>query len=216
MSESENAAVVILGSGGHASVLAEICLEQGRQILAVVSPEPIVTGGVFQGVRHLREDHAVLEFSAKEILLVNGVGGLPGNQVRERLASRFSELGYVFATIVSGSAIVSRYAKLEEGAQILSAATINAGAWVGAHSIINTGAVVEHGCRIYDFVQVSPGSTLCGGVVVNQRSTIGPGAVIGQGLTIGCNTIIGAGASVVRSVGDGKLVLPARSRIEDG
>ena len=33
--------IVILGSGGHASVLAEILLNEGREIVAVVSPEPI-------------------------------------------------------------------------------------------------------------------------------------------------------------------------------
>lgn len=203
--------VVILGGGGHASVLAEICIEQGRQILAVVSPEPALTRQIFQGLRHFTNDDEVLQFSVHEIELVNGVGGLPGSELRRQLAAKFSELGYRFATIVSPSAIVSSTASLGEGVQVLTRATINTGASVGAHSVINSCSLIEHDCTVESFVLVAPSATICGGAIVRDGAQIGPCSVVAQGVDIGAYSVVGAGASVVRSLDRYSKVLPART-----
>lgn len=209
MSNSDKLPIVILGGGGHSSVLAEMCLNEGREILAVVSPEPALTRQIFQGIRHITNDEEVLELSATDVELVNGVGGLPGSELRKQLASKFSELGYRFASIVSPSAIVSCTAKLGEGVQVFPGATINAGASVGKHSIINSCSLVEHDCIVESFVHIAPRASVCGGTVVRQGAHLGPGSVVGQGVDVGVNSIVGAGASVVRSLGSYSKVLPA-------
>lgn len=211
MNNTDNLPVIILGGGGHASVLAEICIEQGRQIVAVVSPESCLTRQIFQGLRHLIHDDDVLEFSASNVALVNGVGGLPGSDLRKQLATKFSELGYRFATIVASSAIVSRTAKLGEGVQVLARATINAGTSVGMHSIINSCSLVEHDCCIEEFVNIAPAATVCGNTTVRQGAQIGPGSVLAQGLDVGAYCIVGAGASVARSIESYSKVLPAKT-----
>ena len=204
--------VVILGGGGHASVLAEICIEQGRQILAVISPDPTLNRKIFQGFRHIISDDEVLEFSSNLVELVNGVGGLPGSNIRTQLAAKFSKLGYRFATLVSSSAIVSRSVELGEGVQVLPRATINTGASVGMHSIINSCALVEHDCSIDNFVHVAPSATLCGGAKIKEGGFIGPNSVVAQGVEVGPYSIIGAGSSVVRSVGSYTKILPGDNR----
>lgn len=203
--------VVILGGGGHASVLAEICIEQGRQILAVISPESTLTREVFQGLRHMKNDDEVLEFSVTQVELVNGVGGLPDSYLRKHLATKFSKLGYRFATIVSPSAIVSRTAKLGGGVQVLPRATINASASVGEHTIINSCSLVEHDCSVESFVHIAPSATICGGAVVREGAQIGPCSVVAQGVEIGVYSVVGAGASVVRPLDSYSKVLPART-----
>lgn len=203
--------VVILGGGGHASVLAEICIEQGRQILAVVSPEPMLARQIFQGLRHITNDDEVLQIPVNDVELVNGIGGLPGSDLRKQLAAKFSDLGYRFATLVSSSAIVSRTAKLAEGVQVLPRATINAGASVGAHSIINSCSLVEHDCCVESFVHIAPSAIICGGTVVREGAQIGPSSVLAQGLDIGVYSVVGAGTSVVRSLDSYSQVLPART-----
>ena len=211
MDNSDNLPVIILGGGGHASVLAEICIEQGRQILAVVSPEPSLTREIFQGIRHLTNDDEVSWFSTSNVELVNGVGGLPGSELRKQLATKFSELGYRFATLVAPSATVSRTAVLGEGVQVLPRATINAGALIGMHSILNSGALVEHDCIIDSFVHIAPCATICGGTTIREMTQVGPNSVVAQGLNIGEYSIIGAGESVVRSVERYTKVLPAKT-----
>ena len=211
MDNTHKLPVVILGGGGHASVLAEICIEQGRQILAVVAPEQTLSRQIFRGVRHIINDDDVLEFSARDVELVNGVGGLPGSELRKRLATKYVALGYHFATIVSPSAFVSRSAKLEEGVQVLPGATINAGALIRSHSIVNSCSLVEHDCRIDSFVHIAPSATICGGTNIGEGAQIGPGSVVAQGLNIGKYSIIGAGASVVRCVANYTKVVPAQT-----
>lgn len=211
MNNTDNLPVIILGGGGHASVLAEICIEQGRQILAVVSPAPCLTREIFQGLRHLINDDEVVEFPANSVELVNGVGGLPGSELRKHLATKFSNLGYRFATLVSSSAVVSRTVKLSEGVQVLPRATINPGASIGMHSIMNSCSLVEHDCSLENFVNIAPGAIICGGTVIREGVQIGPNSVVAQGLDIGAYSIIGAGASVVRSLNSHSKVLPART-----
>ena len=210
MSNSATLPVVILGGGGHASVLAEICIEQGRQILAVASPEPLLARQIFQGLRHITDDE-VLKISVNDVELVNGIGGLPGSHLRKQVAVKFSKLGYRFATLVSSSAIISRTVKLDEGVQVLPRATINTGVSVGAHSIINSCSLVEHDCSVESFVHLAPSATICGGTVVREGAQIGPCAVVTKGLEIGAYSVVGAGASVVRTLDSYSKVLPART-----
>ena len=211
MDNADTLPVVILGGGGHASVLAEICIEQGRQILAVVSPESILERRTYQGLPHITNDDEILQFSAHDVELVNGIGGLPGSDLRKQVAAKFSVLGYRFATIVASSAVVSRTAKLAEGVQVLPRATVNAGALIGTHSIVNSCSLVEHDCRIESFVHIAPSATICGGTTIGEGAQIGPGSVVAQGLNIGKYSIIGAGASVVRCIDNYTKVVPART-----
>ena len=206
----------MLGAGGHASVLAEICLGLNRPIIAVVAPEQNIERSIFLGMEQLTQDSQVMQYSPEEVELVNGIGSMPGSDLRKSLASAFSELGYQFATIVSAAANVSSMAKLSEGVQILPGSTVNAGVTVGEHSIINSGSVVEHDCFVESFVSIAPGSTICGGVTLGHGVHIGPNAVVAQGVQIGANALIGAGSSVVRSVKSCTKILPAKIIKLDG
>jgi len=215
MDEVGKPPIVILGGGGHASVLADICLQQGREIMAVVSPDVISARSVFRGIKRLERDTDVLSFAPKTVELVNGIGNIPGSDLRRQLARKFSELGYRFRNVIASSSLVSEFAVIDEGAQVLPGAIINSGAILGPHSIVNSGAVVEHDCVIEEYVHVGPNSTICGGACIGAGSIIGPSAVVAMGLNIGKMTIIGAGASVVRSVGNSKKLIPAHTRTEN-
>lgn len=202
--------VVLLGGGGHASVLAEICFQTGRQVLAAICPE--VTSEVLMktDIAHLSDDAALQQFSPQEVELVNGIGALPGYSLRARVGNRSEALGYRFATLISPMAIVSSNVQILQGAQVMPGSIVNAGAHLGAHTIVNTGAVVEHDCTIAEHVHISTRATLCGGVRVGRQSIVGPGAVIGLGVSIGESVIIGAGASVVRDLADGDCFIPPK------
>ncbi len=211
MADTGKKPVVLIGGGGHASVLADILLRQKREILAVISPDDLTDRAVFSGLTQLLADQDIRRFSPDEIELVNGIGMLPHSGLREKLNLYYLELGYCFATVVADSAEVSPFATLEDGAQVLSQALIQAGAIVGEHSIINSRALVEHDCRIGAYSHVAPGAVLCGQVSTGVQAFVGAGAVVLPNCTLGSQSIVGAGAVLTADLADKAILYPAKS-----
>lgn len=206
-----NKPILLLGAGGHASVLADILRQQGATIAGLVSPEMVPARQTLAGLRHFRSDDDVLAFDNNEYLLVNGIGSLPGQGLRFSLYRKFIAAGYRFASVVAGSAVVSPYAMLGEGVQIMPGAIIQAGAIIGDNTIINTGAIIEHDCRIGADNHVAPGVTVSGQVETAANVHIGTGASIIQCIRIAEHAVIGAGAVVTRDVPAHHTIYPART-----
>ncbi|MDE1220597.1 acetyltransferase [Vibrio aestuarianus] len=206
--------IVMIGGGGHASVLAEILLIQGRDILAVISPEDISQRSVLKGITILEKDEDILKFDKDKVLLVNGIGMMPKSGFKQKINEYFLSLGYQFETIIADSAFVSPFSKIETGAQILPMAIIQTGATVGRHSIVNTGALVEHDCKVGAYNHIAPKATLCGQVETKENVYVGAGSTVIQGVSIGCGAIVGAGASLTQSLEDNTIAYPARAVIK--
>lgn len=205
--------LVLIGSGGHASVLIDILRLLGRKVVAVVSPDAIAGRVEFSGLEHLKKDSDLNVYSREEVLLVNGIGSIPGSDLRRKLALYYQSQGFKFETIVAPTAVIADTASLGQGVQVLTGAVINPGAEIGDHVVVNTRVVIEHDCLIDKFVGISPNATVCGNTKIGEGSTIGPGAVVAQSLNIGANVIVGAGASVVKSVDFGCVILPAKPQL---
>lgn len=206
--------IVMIGGGGHASVLAEILLTQGRKILAVISPEDVSQRSVFSGIPVLEKDEDVLNFDQDKVLLVNGVGMMPKSALKQKINEYFLALGYQFETVIADSAFVSPYSIVETGAQILSNAVIHTGVTVGRHTIINSGALVEHDCRIGSYNHIAPMAVLCGQVTTGRGTYIGANATVIQSIDIGGDVIVGAGATVTKSLDTCSICYPVRSVIK--
>ena len=81
-----NKPLILLGGGEQASVIAEILLSEGRNLVAVVSPQPIQANSPLAGIRRLVSDDELLKnYSLDDIQLVNGIGALPGQDLRWEL-----------------------------------------------------------------------------------------------------------------------------------
>lgn len=209
-----NLPIVMIGGGGHASVLAEILLTQGRDILAVISPEGVSQRSVFKDIPILKKDEDILQFDKEKVLLVNGVGMMPKSVLKLKINEYFLSLGYQFETIIADSAFVSPFSQIETGAQILPMAIIQTGVTVGRHSIVNTGALVEHDCKIGAYNHIAPQATLCGEVETKEYVYIGAGSTVIQGVSIGCGAIVGAGASLTQALEENAIAYPARAVIK--
>ncbi|WP_140389602.1 acetyltransferase, partial [Vibrio parahaemolyticus] len=214
MSDKPMLPIVMIGGGGHASVLADILIFQGREILAVISPEDISQRPVFKGMTHLKNDEDVLAFSKDKVLLVNGIGMMPKSGFKRKINEYFLSLGYRFETVIANSAYVSPFSKIETGAQILPMAIIQTGVTVGSHSIINSGALVEHDCNIGSYNHIAPRATLCGQVETKNNVYVGAGSTVIQGVSIGSDSIVGAGASLTKSLETNTIAYPARVAIK--
>lgn len=205
--------IVLLGAGGHAKVIADILFQQGVNLEAVVCPEDIDVI-FFRGAKHLRSNSDIFAYSTDEVLLVNGIGSIPGKQIRSVLFNSFKKHGYFFKSVISSHAIVSEHATLGEGVQILSGAIVQVGASIGSNCIINTGAILEHGCLVGDDCHVAPGAVLCGNVIIGTKVHVGTGANIIQSVAVGDFAVIGAGSTVTKDVESYKVTFPARITIK--
>lgn len=152
--------VLILGNGGHASVIKDALREAGRSWEAV-------------------DHHADAGRFGFDYWLTLGMGR---RRVRRSVVESLP--GRQWARVVHPRAIVSPSAQIGEGAQIMAGAIIQANAIIGKHAIINTGAQVDHGCRIGDFAHICPGAVLCADVTVEEGAMIGPGEIVRRGTHI--------------------------------
>lgn len=206
--------LVIIGAGGHATILAEMLLAEGRQIIAVVSPEEIADSSWLSTVNRFTSDEELLStYSPEQVDLINGIGAMPGSNKQFQLFNYFSEKGYRFASVISPHAILSSSIKLGDGVQIMAGAIVQTNASIGSNCLINSGAIIEHDCYIGSHNHIAPGATLSGAVVTDSHVHVGTGANIIQGIKIGKKAVIGAGCTVVRDIPEKQVVVPARSRI---
>lgn len=204
--------IILIGAGGHASVLADI-LKQNQQIIAGVITLITPSSTIFADIKQYDSDDDLALFNEQDYDVLVALGPKPYDEKRINVISMLHEQGYTLKSVVSKHAIISDYAVISPGAQILPGAIINAEAYIGLHVVINSRAVIEHDCTIGDFCHIAPGATLCGGVNIARNTFIGAGAVILPGISIGSDTVIGANALVDKDVPDNTTFYGCRGKV---
>ena len=176
--------ILLLGGGGHASVLISELTEQGRSIEGYVALEknPDLVIPYFNSLDLCLHRRGDLE-------VVIAVGNL---RLRHLLSIQLNEKNMPLTTIKSLSAIINKDSSIGVGAQILSNAVIENNVTIGSNSIINVAASVHHGSHIGSNTHVAPGARILGNVRIGNNVFIGSNAVISPGVNIGSNSKIGA------------------------
>ena len=205
--------LIIIGGGGHASILVDILLSQKRKILAIICPDNISERRVFSGIPHYINDDDVQRFSPEEVMLVNGIGMTPYSSVRKKINQYYLSQNYQFETIISNNAVISDYAEIRQGAQIFAGAIIQTGATISEHSIINTGAVIDHDSYIGMYNHIAPHATLCGNVNTEDDVYIGAGSCIVQNVKLAYGSIIAAGTTVLKNTSKLTLTINKMNQI---
>lgn len=194
--------IIILGAGGHASVVAELLKVLNKSIFGFVAPNQTAIHN-YPEIPYLGTDETfVKEFKSTEFTLVNGVGSTTPqrNEIRQTLFNHFKNEGYAFETLVHPSACVASTAILNEGCQIMARAVIQPNVIVHPNVIINTAASIDHDCEIGHSVHVAPGAVLSGNVCVGENALVGVGSTVIQGVTIGSLAMICAGRIVENNI----------------
>ncbi len=207
--------IVVVGGGGHGSVLIDLLTAAGDWQVAGIVDNGIAPGEMVAGQPVLGGDSQLPELLAHGVRYACvGVGMVASGMVRRRLFEELSGLGFVIPTLVHPAAVVSHLAKVEEGAQILALAHVGVRSVVGRHAIVNTGAVVDHDCYLGAHSHLAVNATLCGDVRVGDDSLVGAGATVINGCSIGERVLVGAGALVNRDLPPDVVAygVPARIR----
>ncbi len=200
----ENKKLFIFGASGHGKVIAELVLNNGCKIAAMIDDAPKASSFGLVPIIHTR---SMLQ-PQQDVTLVIAIGN---NSIRKKVCLKFSE--YNFFSVVHKNATVSPSVSLGFGTVVMVQAIINADAIIGNHVIINTGALIEHDCIIEDFVHISPNVTLSGNVTVGQGTHIGSGAIVIPGVKIGKWCTIGAGTVVINDIPDGATAIGNPAKI---
>lgn len=205
--------ILILGSGGHAKVVADTIEQSGEyQIAGFV--DNVNTGHVYLNYSVIGNDDQLQELYYSGITCAAiGIGYLGDGGLRQRLYQTLKDIGFELPPIIDKTAAIAKEVVLAEGAYVGKLAVVNSEASLGIMSIVNTRAVVEHNCNIGDFSHVAIGATVCGGTYVGDAAFIGAGAVVVQEKHVGNNVIVGAGSVVLKDVKGGEKVVgvPAKS-----
>jgi UDP-perosamine 4-acetyltransferase len=200
---------VLLGAGGHASVLLDcLALSGAATVAGVLVPDQALWGTTLAGVSVLGGDDLMPDLLRRGVThFVVGLGGAGNNRPRQRLFDLAARSGLVPLTVIHPSSIVSPRAAVGPGCQLLPGSIVNAGATLGANVIVNSGAIVEHDCAVSDHVHVATGARLAGSVTVGTGAHVGAGATVIQGRHVADWAVVGAGAVVAKDVESGVTVV---------
>lgn len=206
---------VIVGAGGHASVVAATLRVLDTPILGITDRDQSRVGTRILDIPILGDDGVLAGFDADRIRLANGLGISPGapnagppdpgTGRRRRLYQQLRADGFSFPPLKHPSAILAGAIDIADGAQIMAGAVIQPHTVIGENAVVNTSASIDHDCIVGAHAFVAPGAILCGTVHIGAGALIGAGAVILPGVVIGENAVIGAGACIRRDVEAGRL-----------
>lgn len=184
--------LLIIGSGGHASVIHSIAksLELWNSILILDNKSHLSSIEIHDSYANRSKylDHCVA-FPA-----------IGDNYNRKKVINELYNDGFTMATIVSPSAIISNGTKIGYGTCIISGVVVNNDVVIGEGCIVNTKASIDHHSVIGNYTHVAPGVTIAGNCSIGECCMIGAGATIINGITIVDDVIIGAGGVVVEDI----------------
>ncbi len=193
--------VIFLGLGGHFNVLIDIlCKKKQLNLYGVHS----LTNGDVPNKFKLKTliEKQIIDLNPEKYILVNAIGFNPKNQIRKKIFNKFKKLGFNFLTVKHPSAIISNFATISEGAQILTHASIMPNSYIGKNCVINTNSSIDHDSRLDDNVNISPSSTICGNVYIKEGTYIGASSTILNNVTIGKNCHVAPGSIVNKNIKD--------------
>ncbi len=204
--------IIIIGAGGHASVVIDIIESMKKNgheinIKGLIDDNEEITE--FMGYPILGKLVDILVYTNNDTEFVIAIGN---NEIRRKIAIELKDLKYF--TAIHPTSIIGTNVSIGNGTVVMPRSVINVNSVIGKHSIINSGAIVvigkhsiinsgaivEHDNKIGNFTHISPGAVLAGGVTVGNSTQIGANSVVIQCLNIGSNSIVGAGSTVIRDI----------------
>jgi sugar O-acyltransferase (sialic acid O-acetyltransferase NeuD family) len=196
MAQNPKNNLVLIGSGGHASVVASLSKTIGLKIKFIAVPFAITGQDALSDVEYLVDDDLMNVRNKQDYILLNGVGQKIRCNLRANIFSKFKSKGFEFQKIVHPSSYVDPSSKVFEGAQVMAGAVIQNDCVIGENSIINTNATIDHGSKIGNSCHVAPGAVVCGDVLMGNNCFIGAGSIVTEGTKLADNMIVKAGQVV--------------------
>lgn len=208
--------ILIVGGGGHSLNLLDLLEENNYFSIAGFIDTDEKKGTSFYGYPYIGTDQELKRLFDEGIhLAALGIGYMGTTKRRRDLFMKLKKIGFQLPALVDPTAIVSKRAKICEGAFIGKGAIVNAGAVIAENVIINSAAVVEHEAVIGAHSHVSVHASVCGSCMIGQDVFLGAGTVVKQGVHIGDRCLIGAASIVLQDIPSDKVAYGNPCREKD-
>ena len=201
--------ILIIGAGGHAKVVAETILAEGKYddliFLDDDSEKSVYGKRVFGPLKKYLDEN--LKDSYRNAFVAFG-----NNANRMEWIYRLIDEGYEVPHIIHPNSYLSSSAKVGLGTIVFAGSVIQSEVKIGKGVIINTGSLIDHDTNISDGVHICPGVTIAGNVSIDSGTWVGIGSTIIQNINIGKDAILGAGSVVIKDITDQSKVvgIPAK------
>lgn len=190
--------LILVGGGGHCKSIINVAEQAGYNIIGVLDI-PQNVGKRVLDYSVIGTDEDIVKYVNKAFFLVS-VGQIKDATLRIMLHKRIEYSGGSFATIISPTAIVSRYSEIGKGSVIMHHSIVNSDTKIGNGCIVNTKANIEHDVIVGDFCHISTGVTINGNCIINTETFIGSQSVVSNGISITDRCVIGAGSVVKNDI----------------
>ncbi|MBK6770933.1 MAG: hypothetical protein IPH77_06030 [Ignavibacteria bacterium] len=185
--------IILIGAFHEIIELAE---ENGNDILGMIDNE--ITDN-YRGYRIICNDKVAcnLPDSFKNIPALI-TPDIP--LVRKKLHLYYSELGFIFTSLISKRSSISKSAVIDIGTIIQTGVNVSAESNIGKFVKLNTKCNIMHNSVVSDYTTIAPNAVILGNVKINELCYIGSNATILPNLSICSNVVVGAGAVVTKSI----------------
>ncbi len=204
-STDKKKSIIIVGSGGHACVVADVLFSMGVAVLGFTDVKEKLGHKVLGNLSVVGTDEILEDYNSDEVDVVIGVGYLPNNDLRHKLYNDIKKKHLHIRSIIHPSAVIGQEVNVGEGVQIFAGSILQAKVQLGDNVIINTGVNIDHHSKIGNHSHIAPGAVICGDVEIGNNSFIGAGVCIIQGISIGDNVVVGAGVTVRNNIQSGNV-----------
>ena len=193
--------LILIGGGGHCAACIDVIEQEAKyDIAGVIDKDASITNLMGYPILGNDLDLGALRSSYDYALIT--LGQISSPLVRISLFESAKASGYLFPSIISPRAYVSRYAVVGEGTIVMHDALINARSRVGHNCIINSKSLVEHDAIVDDHCHISTASVINGGVTIKRGTFVGSNAVTRETVSSRENDFINAGSLFMGHVND--------------
>jgi sugar O-acyltransferase (sialic acid O-acetyltransferase NeuD family) len=189
--------LILIGGGGHCKCCIDVIESTSQWDIQGILEHKDKVGSSVLGHKIIGTDEEMEFYIDKGYFFLIAVGQIRTALPRKKLYDFLKEKNAQIATVISGHAIVSKYATVGEGSIIHHRVSLTTDAIIGKNSIINTGSNIEHDSTVGDHTHISTGVFSNGTVQIGSGCFIGSGTVIANNITIQDRVLVGAGSVVI-------------------
>lgn len=188
--------IILIGGGGHCKSVIDVIEQEDKFKIAGIVDQSKGGSSQVLGYPIIGNDSDLKNLFKKYQNALITVGHIRSVSTRIKLYNLAIKIGFIFPTIVSPSAYVSKHSKIGNGTVVMHSAIVNANVSIGANSIINSKALIEHDCIIAEHCHISTNATINGGVQIGSKCFVGSNVITKENIKIMDNTFIKAGSLV--------------------
>lgn len=199
---------LVIGSGMHATLVADILSEENIKIEGFISENDdeigkIITKNlkVISSDKKLKKDINISDYN-----FYMGVGGADNNLNRIKVFEYYKTFKSNLPNLISSKANVSQQSQIGEGSIVLPGANIGPNVVIGKNCIINSNSVICHDTVVGDNVHLTPNSVIAGNCKIGNNTTIGMCSTIYYSIEIGKNCLVFNNTAVSQNLNDGKVI----------